>query len=75
MERQYEPRTSLDEYGEGILDPIKIKSQGTTFGHGFKSTRRDFHAMIAQRREKRHARAAGQTVEAPLKIPVYLRLS
>lgn len=52
-----------------FLEPIKVKSQDTTFALGFRLTRENFKYVIARRREKRRARATGQTVETPLKIP------
>lgn len=36
------------------------------FGLRFKRIREDFQAMIAQKREKTHARATGQTVDLPI---------
>lgn len=48
MKRQYELGTGLNEYKEGILNPIKVKSQNTTFSVGFMPARKDFKAMIAQ---------------------------
>lgn len=59
----------MGRYGDGILEPIKIKSQDKPFGFGFKPIKKDFKSMIAQRREKRRVRAAGQTAETPLRIP------
>lgn len=40
ISRQYKPGTSLGKHGDRILKPVEIKSQDTTFGLGFKPTRR-----------------------------------
>lgn len=68
MKRQYEPIIGLGKY-EWNSRAYQDKSEATTYILGFKSTTRDFQAMIVQRREKRRVRAAGQATEAPLKIP------
>lgn len=69
MSRQYEPGTGLGKHREGILEPILIKGQDSTFGLGLKPTRKDFLAMIAQRKERRRARTTWQVTDAPIEIP------
>lgn len=69
MSRQYEPGTGLGKHGNGILEPVEIRGQDTTFGLGFKPTRKDYQAMITQRKERRRARAVGQILETKRKIP------
>lgn len=59
----------LGKYGDEFLQPFKIKGQDTTFGLGFKARRKDFKAMIGQRREKRRDKATDNTIETPLKTP------
>lgn len=53
MKKHYEPGTSLNKFGDENLEPIWIKGQDSTFGLGFRTTRKDFQAMISQKREKR----------------------
>lgn len=66
--KRHEPGTGLGKYGHEILEPTEVKSQDTTFSFAFKSAQKDIKLMIAQRREKRRAKAADQTSEASLKI-------
>lgn len=68
MRNQYEPRIGLRNNGDGILEPSYIKCQDSTFVLGFKPTKKDFQAMIAQKREKRRVEAARQISESLLKI-------
>lgn len=68
MKRQYERRTSLRKFGDGILAPVGIKSQDTTFCLGFRPTCRNIKAVIAQKWERRHAKATRRTCDTTLKI-------
>lgn len=66
---QYEKGTGLGKFRDVILMLTEVKSQSTNFSLGFKPTRKDIKAMIAQRKDKQRAKAVWQTSEAPLKIP------
>lgn len=57
------------KFGDGILVPIKIKFEDTTFSLGFKPTWKNIKEMIVEHRQNLCAKAAGQTSEAPLKFP------
>lgn len=45
MSRQYEQGIDLGKHRDGILEPVEIKGQDTTFGLGFKPTRKDYQTM------------------------------
>lgn len=59
----------LGTFGDGIIMAIKVKSQETSFGVGFKPTWKYIKAIIVQCGEKQRAKVAGQTSGPPLKIP------
>lgn len=74
MKCQHEPAIGLGEFKDGILVPIKVKSQDTTFGLDFQPTQKDIKAMITRHRKKRLARTAGQTLEVPSEEPQSIRI-
>lgn len=69
MSKKHDPVTGLGKHRNRILEPILIKGQDSTFSLEFKPTRKDFLAMIAQRKEKRRAMATEQVKDVPIEIP------
>lgn len=68
IDRHHEVETSLAKHDDGTFAPIEVKLQDTTFGLGFKPTRKYIKATMPKKREKRYAKATGQTFDATMEI-------
>lgn len=70
-DRQHEVDIGLGWQGRGIVMPIEVKSQDTTFGLGFYQARWDIREMIAKKRDKRRVKRNSQTFEHPWIFSTY----